>query len=61
MTEIPSSLWHHQPISQVLQSLETDPDRGLDQDEIERRQRQYGPNVLTQKQGRGDYGLRGVP
>ncbi|MCL6471833.1 MAG: cation-transporting P-type ATPase [Firmicutes bacterium] len=36
------------PISQLLQSLKTDPDRGLTTDEARKRLAQYGPNRLVE-------------
>ena len=44
---------HHLPDTEVLGLLETDRDRGLDSFEVTRRQRHFGPNVLTQKRGQG--------
>jgi Ca2+-transporting ATPase len=45
--------WHHLPIREVLEFLETRPDRGLDTFEIGHRQERFGPNVLTQKKEQG--------
>ncbi|BCO08319.1 ATPase [Desulfolithobacter dissulfuricans] len=39
-------------VDEVVALLQTDSVRGLDQDEVERRLRRFGPNVLTAKKGR---------
>lgn len=43
--------WHHLPPAEVLDLLESDPERGLDTFEIRHRQERFGPNVLTPKPG----------
>ena len=45
--------WHHLPQEEVLDLLDTDPDKGLDRFELEDRQQNFGPNALTQREGRG--------
>jgi len=45
--------WHHLPQDEVLDLLDTDPDKGLDRFEIENRQQDFGPNALTQRKGQG--------
>ncbi len=45
--------WHHLPQEEVLDLLDTDMDKGLDQFEVEKRQQDYGPNALTQRKGQG--------
>jgi cation-transporting P-type ATPase F len=44
--------WHYLPLERVLDILETDRDRGLHSLEVERRQQQYGTNVLTLKESK---------
>ncbi len=39
-------------VDEVVALLQTDPERGLEQDEVERRLRRFGPNVLTTEKGR---------
>ena len=39
--------WHALSAAEVATRLTTDPDRGLDADEVERRRTQYGPNELA--------------
>ncbi|OIQ02884.1 MAG: carbonate dehydratase [Zetaproteobacteria bacterium CG06_land_8_20_14_3_00_59_53] len=41
--------WHHLPGDEVLELLETRPDRGLDTFAVEERRLQFGSNVLTRK------------
>lgn len=53
METILSKLCHHLPIREVLELLETQPDRGLDTFESWHRQERFGPNVLTQKKEQG--------
>ncbi|MEQ8161695.1 MAG: cation-transporting P-type ATPase, partial [Smithellaceae bacterium] len=45
--------WHHMPAEEVLDLLETRPDKGLDQFETEDRRKQFGDNVITTKKGKG--------
>jgi len=45
--------WHHLSDSEVLDLFGTDRDRGLEDSEVRRCQQQFGPNVLTQKKGKG--------
>lgn len=44
--------WHHLPTTEVLDLLDTDPQKGLDIFEIKRRQERFGKNVLTPKKGK---------
>ena len=44
--------WHHLPSDEVLDLLDTDPQRGLDIFEIKHRQERFGLNVLTPKKGK---------
>jgi cation-transporting P-type ATPase F len=39
--------WHHLPENEVLEILETDPQKGLDLFEIQHRQKHFGLNALT--------------
>lgn len=43
--------WHHLPIEEVLDLLDTDTNKGLDVFEIKHRQERFGFNVLTPKKG----------
>jgi len=45
--------WHHLPHTEVLDLLDTDAQQGLDRFEVARRQRDFGPNVLTERKGKG--------
>ena len=45
--------WHHLPQNEVLELLDTDPEKGLDRFEVEDRQQNFGPNALTQRKGQG--------
>ncbi|MDO9190584.1 MAG: HAD-IC family P-type ATPase, partial [Sulfurimicrobium sp.] len=49
----PLKPWHHLPAAEVAALLESDPERGLEQEEVERRQERFGLNQLTPKKGRG--------
>ena len=53
MKPIITEHWHHLPNSEVLELLDTDPEKGLDILEIEERQQKHGPNEITQKKGEG--------
>jgi len=45
--------WHHLPQEEVLDLLESDPKKGLDRFDLEERQKKFGPNALTERQGHG--------
>jgi cation-transporting ATPase F len=45
--------WHHLPIEEVIELLETDPESGLDIFEVKHRQEHFGPNTLTPQRGKG--------
>ena len=47
--------WHHLPHDEVLDLLDTSVKTGLDRFEVEERQRKFGPNVLTQRKGKGPF------
>ncbi|MFH1494273.1 MAG: cation-transporting P-type ATPase [Pseudomonadota bacterium] len=53
MEPIPNKPWHHLPTIEVASLLESDPERGLEPEEVLRRQARFGLNCLTQKKGRG--------
>lgn len=43
--------WHHLPETDLLKLLETSPENGLDDSEVERRNEQFGLNCITKKHG----------
>ncbi len=43
--------WHHLPADEALDLLDGNRDKGLDISEVERRRKQFGPNVITAKKG----------
>ena len=45
--------WHHLPKDELLDLLDTEEKTGLDRFEVEDRQAQFGPNILTQHKGHG--------
>ncbi len=45
--------WHHLPQEEVLDLLDTNPDKGLDRFETEERQQNFGSNALTQRKAQG--------
>ncbi|MBP7937110.1 MAG: cation-transporting P-type ATPase [Phycisphaerae bacterium] len=45
--------WHHLPANEVLDLLETGPDKGLDLFTVKRRQDHFGPNAVTARKGTG--------
>ncbi len=49
--------WHYLQTTEVLDLLETDLTKGLDTFEIKRRQELFGPNILSQKKGKGPFTL----
>ena len=52
MQDLLSLHWHHLPIREVIQLLETDPEKGLDLFEIKHRRQHFGANELTPRRGR---------
>jgi Ca2+-transporting ATPase len=52
MNDILNKQWHTLPEAEVVDSLATDPEKGLDASEVERRLEQFGSNTITQKKGR---------
>lgn len=53
MKPLPQKHWHHLSQEEVLDLLDTNPDKGLDRFEMEDRQRDFGPNALTERKGQG--------
>ena len=53
MKPIMQKHWHHLPQEEVVELLETEQEKGLDQLEVADRQENFGPNTLTQKKGHG--------
>jgi len=45
--------WHHLPVDEVVDLLDTDGTRGLDQFEVQRRQAHFGLNLISAKKTRG--------
>ncbi len=45
--------WHHLPIDEVAELLESDRERGLDRFEVEHRLEAFGPNAITAQKGQG--------
>jgi len=52
MQSLLGKYWHHLPIEEVIELLETDPESGLDIFEVEHRQERFGPNTLTPQRGK---------
>ncbi|HOS98559.1 MAG TPA: HAD-IC family P-type ATPase, partial [Deltaproteobacteria bacterium] len=53
MEQLMGKHWHHMPSTEVIDLLETNRDKGLDQFEIEERRESFGDNVLTTRKGKG--------
>jgi len=53
MQASPTKSWHHLEMEEVARALETDPARGLTEDEVLSRRKAFGENTLTQKMGQG--------
>lgn len=51
MQALPKESWHHFEIDEVARTLETDPGRGLTEEEVLSRRRAFRENTLTQKTG----------
>ncbi len=47
----PAPRWHHLPTNEVVQLLRSDCQLGLDSEEVTRRQKEYGPNIVSAKSG----------
>ncbi len=52
MQQILEEHWHHLPLEEVLDLLETEREKGLDKFEYEQRQEHFSPNRLTQKESK---------
>ena len=48
-----SKHWHTLPAEEVIDLLDSDTKKGLDLFEVDNRQRQFGPNVITGEKGQG--------
>ncbi|MBI5559199.1 MAG: cation-transporting P-type ATPase [Deltaproteobacteria bacterium] len=48
-----ASHWHHLPIDEVVELLESDRERGLDLFAVEHRLQAFGPNAITAQKGQG--------
>jgi cation-transporting P-type ATPase F len=53
MQDLMEKHWHHLPDAEVADLLDAQTERGLDRLEAEERQRNFGPNALTPRKGRG--------
>ena len=53
MEKLMARHWHHMPGEEVVDLLQTNPERGLDEFEVKHRQERFGPNVITGKGGKG--------
>jgi len=53
MQVLPNKSWHHVEIDEIARILETDPGRGLTEEEVLSRRKAFGENTLTQKMGQG--------
>ncbi len=49
-TQLPFSSWHAVSLGEVVNTLKTDKETGLDAVEVKKRQAQYGPNKLPEEQ-----------
>ena len=52
MQTLLSKHWHHLPVEEVQEILETDTEHGLDRFEVQHRQTRFGPNALTPRKGK---------
>ncbi len=53
MKDLISQHWHHLPINEVVELLESDREKGLDRFAVENRLAEYGPNAITARKGHG--------
>lgn len=53
--KLTSKHWHHMPSEEAVDLLSTDPGKGLDMFEVERRTEQFGSNLLTPKKKKGPF------
>ena len=47
--------WHHLPLREVLEILETNSEEGLDTFELGHRERRFGPNRLSERKAQGPF------
>jgi Ca2+-transporting ATPase len=45
--------WHHLPAEEVVDLLDGNPEKGLDQFEVKHLQKTFGPNAISEKKGKG--------
>ena len=45
--------WHHLPAAEIVDLLDSNTEKGLDQFDIKHLQETFGPNALTAKKGKG--------
>ena len=45
--------WHYLPADEVIDLLDSDKGKGLDLFAVDNRQKQFGPNAITGKKGKG--------
>ncbi|GAB6194481.1 cation-transporting P-type ATPase [Desulfocastanea catecholica] len=53
MDDLLGKHWHHLPVDEVVEMLETDTEKGLDLFEVKQRMEQYGPNTISTRKGKG--------
>jgi Ca2+-transporting ATPase len=53
MQGLATNSWHHLDLKAVAGTLETDPEKGLAEEEVLSRRKAFGENILTQKAGQG--------
>ena len=53
MDALISKHWHHLPVDEVVDLLDSDKEKGLELFEIGNRQKHFGPNAITGKRGKG--------
>lgn len=52
MDSLTGKLWHHLSAEKATEALQTDPQKGLDTFEVQRRAVEFGPNALTGRRGK---------
>ncbi len=53
MSSLIGKHWHHLPAEEVIDLLDGNPEKGLDQFEVKRLHEAFGPNAITAKKGTG--------
>ena len=53
MDALISKHWHYLPADEIIDLLDSDSGKGLDLFEVDNRQKEFGPNVITGKKGKG--------